>query len=309
MSDAIACPVCDSGVSIHYRDVEGVPYLRCSACRSIHIEPAALHEIDEGRPMLRDYDAQYWKMELAAARSRAQGVSPCRAGEAILYCRRPVRSFLDIGAGPGFLLERLLELLDPAGEIFHAVEKFPPEEHFRHRNYHTGSLSDLSMSFDAGVCIEVVEHLTPRMLRGLVEALARVSQPDSYWLFNTGMDQYVDAEDPGYLDPYRRGHIVSYSIEGLRSIFSPHGFQVHQLPGKSFAFAAEYQPGAPCRYDERIYHPVAENLALLQRDPLLYNAAFESARSYFYLAEYFERSKWALSLVEELRICREKRSG
>ena len=208
MSEMTGCPVCLAGTSAHYVDVEGVPYLRCDVCRSIHIEPAALREVDAGRPLLRDYGAQYWAMELAAARSRAQGVSLCRAGEAILYCRRPVRRFLDLGAGPGFLLEKLLELLDPEAEIFHAVERFPPEQHFKHPNYHMGSLSDLSERFDAGVCIEVVEHLTPTMLRSLVVALAKVSEPDSYWLFNTGMDEYVEHEDPGYLDPYRRGHIV-----------------------------------------------------------------------------------------------------
>lgn len=290
-----------AGESTHYLDVEGVPYLRCSTCRSIHIEPAALAEIDAGRPLLRNYDAQYWAMELADARDRARGVSLCRAGEAILYCRRPVRRFLDVGAGPGFLLETLLGLLDPAAEIFHAVERFAPAEHFKHRNYHIGALAELSDSFDAGVCIEVVEHLTPSMLRSLVAALAKVSKPDSYWLFNTGLDEYVESEDRGYLDPYRRGHIVSYSIEGLKTIFEPHGFSVHQLPGKSFAFAAEFQPGAECPYDQRIYRPLAENLELLNRHPLLYHAAFESARSYFYAAEYLERTRWALSLDQELQ--------
>jgi hypothetical protein len=121
------------------------------------------------------------------------------------------------------------------------------------------------------------------------------------------MDEYVVNEDPGYLDPYRRGHIVAYSIEGVRAIFEPHGFRVHQLPGKSFAFAAEYQSSADCSYDDRIYRPLPGNLALLQRNPLLYLAAFESARTYFYAAGYKERTEWALTLAEELRVCRAAR--
>lgn len=300
MPDQDQCPVCNAGRSSHFLDVEEVPYLRCDACRSIHIQPAMLAELDAGRSFLRDYDADYWAMELAAARNRAKGVSPCRAGEAILYCRRPVQRFLDVGAGPGYLLESLIELLDSEGAIFHAVEKFAPEEHFRHPNYHVGSLSDLAEPFDAGVCIEVVEHLTPTMLRNLATSLAAVSKPDSYWLFNTGMDEYVDLEDRGYLDPYRRGHIVSYSVAGLRTIFEPLGFRVHQLPGKSFAFAAEYRPGPELGYDDRIYRPLPENLALLNRNQLLYQAAFESARSYYYADGYLQRTRWALSLNQEL---------
>lgn len=306
MAGTEMCPVCKQGGSVHYADVQGIAYLRCESCRSIHATTAVLDEIDAGRPLMREYGAEYWKMELAAARTRAQGVSLCRAGEAILYCRRPVRRFLDIGAGPGFLLEKLLELLDPDAATFHAVEKFAPAEHFEHPNYHAGTLADLHDRFDAGVCIEVVEHLTPTMLRTLVSALADVSHPDSYWLFNTGMDEYVVHEDANYLDPYRRGHIVSYSIKGLQSIFEPHGFVVQQLPGKSYAFAAEFRPQSACAYDERIYRPLAENKRLLERNPLLFHAVFESARSSFYYAGYLERSAWAVSLDVELNKQRER---
>ena len=125
MIDESTCPVCLAGTSTHYVDVEGLPYLRCDACRSIHVCVESLREIDAGRSQMRDYGENYWAMELKAARYRAKGEALSRAGEAILYCRRPVHRFLDVGAGPGFLLEKLLESLDPDAEIFHAVEKFP----------------------------------------------------------------------------------------------------------------------------------------------------------------------------------------
>ena len=299
----VACPVCE-GRSRHYADVDGVPYLRCERCRTIHITPEALDEIDAGRPLLRDYGQDYWEMELRAARERADGTSLCRAGEALLYCRREVAHFLDLGAGPGYLLGNLLGTLDPEGRVFEAVERFPPAEHLRHANYHEGSIADLAAAgrqFDAGVCIEVVEHLTPRMLRELVRELARVSKPDSYWLFNTGLDLYVEKEDPRYLDPYQRGHIMSWSIEGLRRLFEPAGFRIQPLPGKSFAFAAEFKPTQDTPYDQRIYSPLAGNAALLARNPLLHVAAFESARSYYYFEGYLERTAWATRLDGELR--------
>lgn len=285
---------------MHYLDVDGYPYFRCQGCRSIHVDPSVIHDMDRGVSIVRDYSESYWDEERAAARDRAAGVSLVRAGEAILYCRRPVRRFLDVGAGPGWLLRNLIDMLDPPGEIFQAVEKFPPDYAYVHANYHAGGVESLSGTFDAGVCIEVVEHLTPRMLSAVAEALARLSQPGSFWLFNTGMDEYVDKEDRGYLDPLRRGHIVSYSVEGVRKLFAPFGFQVDALPGKSFAFYAEYAPPASPPFDQRIYGALPENVSLLQRNPLVHQAAFESARSYYYQSVCAERTHWALGLKQLL---------
>lgn len=297
----LPCPVCGTGTGTLHAVIDGHPYYACGDCGSLHASQALLDAIDAGNAPLADYAADYWERERASAEQRAAGVSLCRAGEAILYCRRPVRRFLDIGAGPGFLLRNLQSLLDPAGDVFHGVEKFPPAYADRGRNYHAGGVEDLpGTPFDAGVCIEVVEHLTPRMFDGLAKGLARVSAPGTFWLFNTGMPDYVRNEDPGYLDPVRRGHIVSYSLEGAARILGPHGFQVRGLPGKTFAFSAEYRPDEALDFDARIYGALEANVALLQRHELLYHAAFESARSYLYYAGYLERTRWALSLQAEL---------
>lgn len=301
MKSKMSCPVCASGLSSHYADIDGFPYLECQACGSLHISTEVLASLDSGEAPLGRYADVYWQQERDAAFARANGVSLCRAGEAILYCRRPVTRFLDIGTGPGFLVEKLQELLDSQAEIFHGVEKYPPTYASKCRNLHIGEVGDLAGCFDAGACIEVIEHLTPAMLEKLIAGLAAISSPGSFWLFNTGMPDYVKKEDPAYLDPLKRGHIVSYSLAGLDRIFSRHGFAVRQLPGKSFAFCAEFLPAEPVDFDARIYRPLKENLSLLQRNHLLYQAAFESARSYFYQAGYFERTAWALSLAEQLK--------
>jgi hypothetical protein len=293
----VPCPICKRGSSEAYSVIDGHPYYACEACGSIHVSPALLDAIDAGNAPVGEYVEDYWEQERVGAEERAAGVSLCRAGEAILYCRRPVQRFLDVGAGPGFLLRNLESLLDPQGDTFHGIEKFPPAYAARTRNYHEGGIDGLAgAKFDAGVCIEVVEHLTPRMFDGIAAGLARVSAPGAFWLFNTGMPDYVRNEDPGYLDPVRRGHIVSYSLEAAAMIMEPHGFHVGRLPGKSFAFFAEYQPEAAIDFDERIYRALEANSALLQRHGLLYHAAFESARSYLYYAGYLERTAWALSL-------------
>lgn len=299
----VDCPVC-AGVAAGepFRDIDGFPYYSCSTCGSLFVAPEILAAMDRGESP-REYDHDYWQVEVRAARKRSRGDALVRAGEAMLYARTEVRRFLDAGCGPGFLLDELAALLPAHPELFHGVEMFPPAEHSRHSHYVVGTVESLQGAFDAGVCIEVIEHLTPTMLDGLIGGLASVSHEDSLWLFNTGMPGYVRHEDPGYLDPRRRGHVVSYSLAGLGTLFEPHGFRLSELPGKSFAFLAEYRPTTPLPpFSERFYAPLPHNRRLLEEAGLLYQAAFESARSYYYQAESAERTAWALSLDAQLRL-------
>jgi SAM-dependent methyltransferase len=301
MNKRVACPVCLVGASDHFSHVDGHDYYACAACGSIHIAPEVLAMLDAGGSLVGDYTEEYWEQERVGAIERSQGMSLCRAGEAILYCRRPVARFLDVGAGPGFLLRELHALIDPDAAIFHGVEKYPPPYAAMGSNFHVGDIHAMEGVFDAGVCIEVIEHLTPAMLDALVHGMARVSAPGSLWLFNTGMPEYVRNEDPAYLDPVHRGHIISYSLAGVTPCFERHGFTVSALPGRSFGFFVEYQPRESPGYEARYLGPLQENLALLQRHGLLYHAAFETARSYFYYAGYLERTRWALDLDAALK--------
>jgi len=303
MSKSVDCPVCLSGKSTTFSTVGQHSYYLCGSCDSIHIAPCILEAMDAGTAEIGQYDDQYWETEAESAQRRASGLSLCRAGEAILYCRRPVQRFLDVGTGPGFLLRELQRLLDPEAEIFHGVERFPPKFAVDVRNLHIGDVKQLHETFDAGVCIEVIEHLSPGMLRSLARELARISRPGTLWLFNTGMPDYVRSQDPAYLDPVR-GHVVSYSLRGAASCFEPFGFRTEGMPGRNFGFVVEREPADAVPFDERIYCPLAENRALLERSALLYHAAFETARSYYYQGGYGERTRWALSLQSELQALR-----
>ncbi|MBT2117213.1 methyltransferase domain-containing protein [Dyella sp. LX-66] len=296
-----ACPICQGRhEQAHFGVRDGYDYYACAGCDSLYIDPTVLAKIDEGHTT-REYDADYWNSEIASAHERAQADGLICAGETILYTRRPVRRFLDVGAGPGYLLDELALRYPARPDTFHAVELFPPEERSQHPNYVVGDVGSLDGKFDAGVCIEVVEHLTPRMLDGLVAGLAKICNVNSAWLFNTGMPAYVREQDPDYLDPKRRGHIVSYGLKALRRIFEPHGFRVLELPGKTFAFLVEYQADfAPVAFDDRFYNPLPENLQLMKEAPLVYIAAFESARSYFFQDESKRRAYWALGLQGQL---------
>lgn len=279
---AMQCPVCGAGASKFHARIDGYDYFQCVDCKSLHIDRATLEMIDAGQST-RVYDENYWNEELRSARERADGVSLVRAGEAIMYARRPVERFLDIGTGPGYLLDALARHFPTHLDMFYGVELFPPEAHSTNPNYLVGDVADLRGTFDAGVCIEVAEHLTPGMLKNMARGLAAISKPGTLWLFNTGMPEYVIAQDPGYLDPLRRGHIVSYGLRGIACLFEPFGFRVSSIPGKSYAWYAEFRPVETPGFDERVYQPLPENRRLLEESGLLFQAAFESARAAMYM--------------------------
>jgi hypothetical protein len=280
---AVACPVCGASAIRPFQVVDGYQYYECGTCGSIFVDPKLIAEMDAGRPV-RAYDGTYWEMEARESRARSFGAALSRVAETLLYARLPVKRFLDIGAGPGFLLDALSAYLPASRNIFWGVEQYPPDKHTEHPNYKIGSLMDLPGTFQAGVCIEVIEHLTPTMLRGLIASLAPKSEPNSIYLFNTGLSSFVKKENLRYLDPVRRGHIMSWGLAGLSRLFKEHDFDLIALPGKSWAFLVEYQPtpgGVP--FDERIWHPVAANKAILH-DPVMgshmYVVGLDTARAY-----------------------------
>ncbi len=279
----VGCPVCGASAVRPYRVVEGYQYYECEVCDSLFIDPNVIAEMDAGRP-IRAYDQAYWAAESKESRERSFGPALSRVAETLLYARLPVRRFLDIGTGPGFLLDALSTYLPVSRDMFWGIEQFPPEQHTKHPNYTIGALSDLPGTFQAGVCIEVIEHLTPAMLRGLTAALAPKSEPNSIYLFNTGLSSFVKKENLHYLDPVRRGHIVSWGLAGLARLFEEQDFRVTPLPGKSWAFVAEYRPTpSDIPFDQRIWHPVEANKKILH-DPVMGSHMFvvgiDTARAY-----------------------------
>jgi hypothetical protein len=222
---------------------------------------------------------------LLSARERSYGTSLARVAEVILYARRPIRRFLDIGTGPGYLLDALSAYLPTSADRFHGIELFPPKEATSHQNFHVGEIASLKDRFDAGSCIEVIEHLTPTMLRGLLSQLAAKSEDDAIYVVNTGLPEYVNHEDRGYMDPTRRGHIVSYGLRGVSRLAEPLGFRVIPIPGKTWAFCLEFNSTQLDRHSiqDRIWSPVPENKAMLhdsRMGSLLYVLALDTARAY-----------------------------
>ncbi len=285
-SAPVRCPLCRAPAQ-DFRNVDGIAFHLCTECDFIFADPVFLARVDAGESV-RKYDASYWNNELAAARARSFGGSLARCAEAVLYCRIPVERFVDVGSGPGFLLDALSAYLPAHRSRFFGVERFPPDAQSRtkHENYLCADLGDVDLRFECGVCIEVFEHLTPSMAAGLARSLHRVSVPGSLFLFNTGLTDFVKHEDAGYLDPLGRGHITCWSVTAARRVFEPAGFQVHALPGKTWAFVVE-RPLAGDAFEggirDRIWYAPARNRELLS-DPamgeVMYLLGLESARAY-----------------------------
>lgn len=299
------CPICHAPAQ-YLRSVDDVPFFRCTDCASLFAHPDFLTAVDRGTTT--NYGDAYWKKELESARERSYGSSIARVAETLRMSRIAVRRFLDIGSGPGYLLDALAALLPNATGMFHGIELLPPPvaERSTHRNYRIGTVGDLDGQFDGGICIEVIEHLTPGILDVLIRQLAARSTPGALYFFNSAQPSFVEQTDPGYLDPLVRGHIVSWSIKGVRAIFAPAGFNVIPLPGRDWAFLAEFGPPRAMSADSLmswLWAPLEENLALSRNDafgPLFETIGVESARCYLEAALAEGRAHWALGLQRAL---------
>jgi SAM-dependent methyltransferase len=301
------CPVCLRGPTAWYRSVDAIAFFRCVPCGSLFADPAFIARVENGD--VANYRDSYWDHEITAAQERNAGGSLARVAETMRLCRVPIKRFIDIGAGSGGLLDCLAELLPEIAGRFYGIELFPPAPELRskHPNYRLGTLDTLTETFEAGVCIEVIEHLSASTLRGMAAQLARHAAPGALFLFNSAQPSFVQEQDPAYLDPLRRGHIVSYSVAGAAAIFAPAGFHILPFPGRDWAFLAEFcatppRSGLDAMFD-RLWHPRQENLALLasaRYGQMMIAMGLDSARAALEAATVQERTEWALCLQAQL---------
>ncbi len=280
------CPVCFSSDIRPFKEVEKMCYYTCHSCDIIFISPEVLAQVDAGKGMI-DYTDSYWKRELPAARRRSWGSALARVAEVFLYARLPIKKFIDIGSGPGYLLDALQYHLPSSVDIFYGSELYPPPAALctSNKNYFEGDLLELEFTFDAGCCIEVIEHLTPSMVMKLFSDLAIKSKENSIYIFNTGLSHFIKKENIRYLDPLVRGHIMGWSTSGVQILTRSLGFQILPIPGKAWAFIAEYKPthNFEKNLTDRIWKALPENTDILKdkkTGEVLYILGLETARAY-----------------------------
>jgi len=246
-------------------------------------------QIDNGLSIVK-YDEEYWKNEQGAAKERSYGSSLARMAEVIFYTRIPIRKFIDIGTGQGHFLDSIAKYLPEHVSYFYGCEKFPPSvDYYRSpcKNYIPVFLDEIDFIFEAGMCIEVIEHLTPTMLKSLFIQLNSVASKGSFFLFNTGTSDFIMLGNDDYLDPVKRGHIVSYSLKGIATLLNDTDFVLVPIKGKSWAFGIEKlndRTDETIDIEHRIWNPVLENMEILNSKSMgnvLKILGIESSRAYW----------------------------
>jgi hypothetical protein len=302
------CIICQSKELIFFKKLEHVDYYECGNCESIFADKNTMLKSSQ------NYTLDYWKKEMTASKERSYGVSLALCAEVFILSSIPIEYFLDIGSGPGFFLDAVTFMMPKYKKNFYGIEKFPPPEKYisKHLNYLEGDISklkSLKKKISGGICVEVIEHLYPETLESLVENLSHISQEGALYIFNSGQPKYVKEEDPSYLDPYERGHIVSYSIKAIEIIFNKYDFQIMSIPGRTYAFIAEYKSERKFKvttdsFSQLIWGSLEENLKKLKDNefgPLMYLLGLHSLRTSVDGELVKERTEWALNLNEQLK--------
>jgi hypothetical protein len=284
---AVNCPCCYAKKTKHFKVIEGYDYYQCTGCGSLFLDPDYLLRIDQGDSLV-EYREDYWSFEVESSRKRSWGACLARLAEVIHYSKRDIDVFLDIASGTGFILDAVNYYIPGSSDKFYATEKYPPpdiQNRTQSKNYFVGEIDDFPYKVDAGMCIEVVEHLTPSMLREFLSSIASISNENAVYLFNSGMPEFVINENPGYLAPNKVGHIVSYSLDAMRFITKDYGFSVYAIQGKTWAYILEYSKEYNPKENicDRIWSITDHNRNILsdpQTGEVLRILGLESARAY-----------------------------
>lgn len=287
LHNTVQCPLCRTVKDRPLiKKVDRYSYHQCIECDFIFIDYDILNSIDNGKPVFQ-YHQTYWKQELEAAKERSWGPAMARMSECFHYCRIPINSFIDIGSGPGYFLDAVNHFLPASSNKFFGWEKYPPQAEFqtKHQNYFTSDLKEINIQFQAGLCMEVIEHLTPKQVYNLMLDLANKTDDGAFFIFNTGLTDYVLKEDMDYLDPVTRGHISIWSVRSLNILLNELRYSCYAIGKKTWAVGIEYKgtKQQENNIDSRIWKVLPENSKVLEdasSGSVIKILGLESARAY-----------------------------
>ncbi len=296
IDDNIHCPLCQTTRARSLiKKINNFSYHHCLACDFIFINTDILQDIDNGKKVF-EYQHEYCEEELDSAKQRSWGSSIARMSECFHYCKIPINNFIDIATGSGYFLDAVEHFLPDSSKRFFGWEKYPPEKEFqtKHDNYITSDLSEINVKFQAGLCIEVIEHLTPKQVHSLLHDLRDKIDEGAFFIFNTGLVDYVLKEDMDYLDPLRRGHICAWSVTALNILLHDLGYTCYPIGTKTWAIGIEFKAvrHEPNNEDiiNRIWSILPENRKILEDESsggVIKILGLESARAYLYNEELY----------------------
>jgi SAM-dependent methyltransferase len=176
-----------------------------------------------------DYFASEWRDEGNKYELETRRRIEARNPQVIVETLAPTQ-VLDVGCGPGFLMQFLHELgVDVQGVDFSpsSIELAPQDVKGRIRIGPTEPLAEADASFDLVVCREVMEHLTVLQVRRTVAEIARVTSRFAYVTtrFHPSPSSLLDVTTDFATDPT---HITLMTKDLLRALFVLEG--MHARP-------------------------------------------------------------------------------
>jgi SAM-dependent methyltransferase len=173
-----------------------------------------------------DYFASDWREEGNKYELETRRRIEARNPALIIETFEPDR-ILDVGCGPGFLMQFLDELgADVRGVDFSpsSIDLAPQAMKGRIRIGPTEPLEEEDASFDLVICREVIEHLTVLQTRRTVAELCRVSSRHVYVTtrFHPQPESLLDVTTDFETDPT---HITLMTKSLLRTLFVLEGFR------------------------------------------------------------------------------------
>jgi SAM-dependent methyltransferase len=173
-----------------------------------------------------EYFADDWRAEGNRYELETRRRIEARNPELIVETFAP-RRVLDVGCGPGFLMQFVHELgVDVRGVDFSpsSLDLAPPEMRSRIGIGPTDELAEADSTFDLVICREVMEHLTVLQVRRTVAEICRVSSRFAYVTtrFHPNPSSLLDITTDFETDPT---HITLLPKDFLRCLFVLEGYR------------------------------------------------------------------------------------
>lgn len=158
-----------------------------------------------------------------------------------------MRSVLDFGCGPGYLLEHLIKFCDGKVYGLDFSREAVDEVNKKFRNNPTFGkticVDNLPSPFEDGsmdlvISVEVVEHLDDEQLSEMLLEIQRLLNPGGYVVITTPNDEDLEANkiicpECGCIF-HRWQHVRSWNVQRLYAYFEKHGFRTFHVAATLF---------------------------------------------------------------------------
>ncbi len=220
--DRVACPLCKSTAYDSFISFPDIPVVRCKACGFLY-SSKLMHTSELSR---------YYSEGFGSERHRKGQYINAVVNAVMIKRLLPIHdidSFLDVGAGYGYLLKQMNKLgVKSTGVELSRIEAQYGQQHLNANilNCSLGQSGLMRDSFDLVACFEVIEHIPePRIF---MNELINYVKPGGYILvmtdnFNCSVAKELGAGFPKWIP---HSHISHFSPDTLENLFLDSGVEI-----------------------------------------------------------------------------------